>query len=95
MNRAAYRTESSFESFKESGSIEYGASVLWALSLFATDEEGKPSTKLEDLDKAKLEQPRPMVLKCLKNRFGNEYKLHFLYFSAVEKFLPCYEEDLL
>lgn len=95
MNRAAYRTESSFESFKESGSIEYGASVLWALSLFGTDEEGKPSTKQEDLDKTKIKQPRPMVLKCLKNRFGNDYKLFFNYFSAVEKFLPCYEEDLL
>lgn len=93
-NRVSYRTETGFEAFKESGSIEYSSDVMFALQLYCRDENNKPSTTQSDFDIAKGKQPRPMILKCLKNRFGNDYKIYFEYYSAVDCFIPCTESDL-
>ncbi len=40
LNRANYHTEISFESFKETGSIEYSADVIWALQLLLDKRTG-------------------------------------------------------
>ena len=93
-NRNSYKTETGFEAFKESGAIEYGSDVMYALQLYCLDEKGKPSTSQADFDQAKLKQPRPMILKCLKNRYGNDYKIYFNYYSATETFVPCEETGL-
>jgi replicative DNA helicase len=93
-NRVSYRTETGFEAFKESGAIEYGSDVMYALQLYCLDEKGKPSTAQADFDQTKCKQPRPMILKCLKNRFGNDYKIYFNYYSAVDSFVPSEESGL-
>lgn len=93
-NRNSYKIETGFEAFKESGAIEYGSDVMFALQLYCLDEKGKPSTSQADFDQAKMKQPRPMILKCLKNRYGNDYKIYFNYYSATETFVPCEETGL-
>ena len=93
-NRNSYKIETGFEAFKESGAIEYGSDVMFALQLYYLDEKGKPSTSQADFDQAKMKQPRPMILKCLKNRYGNDYKIYFNYYSATETFVPCEESGL-
>ena len=95
-NRTNYQSVVAFESFKESGNIEYSADVLWALQLYvvnnfkiATDVK----TIREKVDAAKKQQPRQIQLKCLKNRSGNNYDCFFNYFSAHDFFEPTTEED--
>lgn len=95
-NRTNYQSVVAFESFKESGNIEYSADVLWALQLYvvnnfkiATDVK----TIREKVDAAKKQQPRQIQLKCLKNRSGNNYDCFFHYFSAHDFFQPTTEED--
>ena len=87
LNRANYTTEISFESFKESGGIEYSADVVWGLQLYI--EDGKRN--YESIEKAKKEIPREIQLKCLKNRFGKNYDVGFLYYPQVDLFEPMKE----
>ena len=81
LNRANYSTEISFESFKESGGIEYSADVVWGLQLKI---EGQRTH--EAIEKAKKEIPRQIQLKCLKNRNGKNYDVGFLYYPQVDFF---------
>lgn len=92
LNRLNYNNEISFESFKESGSIEYTADVMWGLQFLLSDDEDR-NTKT--LDKAKRETPRHIQLKCLKNRFGSNFDVGFNYFSAVDFFKPMDELSYL
>ena len=91
-NRMNYFQQVSFESFKESGNIEYTADVIWALQLNVVnhiklnDNISATRKKIED---AKLSQPRHIQLKCLKNRLGNNYDCFFKYYSAHDFFEPC------
>ena len=82
-NRGSYTQSVSFESFKESGNIEYTADVVWGLQLNLN----YPTNPLE-IDKAKQQQPREVQLKCLKNRQGNNYDCYFKYYSAHDYFEP-------
>lgn len=90
-NRANYTQGVSFESFKESGNIEYTADVVWALQLNVLNSIN--SSNIADLrkkiDDAKKQQPRQILLKCLKNRQGTNYDCFFNYFSAHDYFEPC------
>ena len=90
-NRANYTQGVSFESFKESGNIEYTADVVWALQLnilnFINPSNIADSRK--KIDDAKKKQPRQIQLKCLKNRQGTNYDCFFNYFSAHDYFEPC------
>ncbi len=92
LNRLNYNNEISFESFKESGGIEYTADVMWGLQFLLSDEEDR-NTKT--LDKAKRETPRHIQLKCLKNRFGANFDIGFNYFPAVDYFQPMDELSYL
>ena len=91
-NRTNYAQSVSFESFKESGNIEYTADVVWALQLNVMNEiKGGElvSETRRKIDEAKKQQPRQIHLKCLKNRQGTNYDCFFEYYSAHDSFDPC------
>lgn len=83
LNRANYSTDISFESFKETGTLEFSADVIWGLQLETQGERNHQSVK-----SAKNENPRFIQLKCLKNRFGANFDVGFKYYPAVDLFLP-------
>ena len=91
-NRTNYAQSVSFESFKESGNIEYTADVVWALQLNMMNTL-KSYNNIADtrkrIDDAKKRQPRQIHLKCLKNRQGTNYDCYFRYYSAHDTFEPC------
>lgn len=72
--------DAEFSSFRESSSIEYSADCLWALQY---RDDG------DDEDNSKATEPRPMELKCLKNRNGAPYTVQFDYYAAYDYFVPC------
>ena len=90
-NRANYTQGVSFESFKESGNIEYTADVVWALQLNILNSinPNNIADARKKIDVAKKKQPRQIQLKCLKNRQGTNYDCYFNYFSAHDYFEPC------
>jgi replicative DNA helicase len=88
-NRGAYKVDADFSAFKESGTIEYHSDCLWSLQLFV----GSKDRTAETLQEAKKKTPRQMELVTLKNRNGNDYRLFFKYYSAVDTFVECDKED--
>ena len=77
VNRANYLNVMSFESFKESGSIEYTCDVVIGLQLYAINSinekykgDGKLNEKRIEYNKAKSQEPRDIELVLLKNRNG-------------------------
>lgn len=65
LNRTSYRDKVSFESFKESGGIEYTADTLLGLYYFGKEEE--------DRQKEKKQKPtRRVTLEVIKNRHGED-----------------------
>ena len=95
-NRTNYAQSVSFESFKESGNIEYTADVVWALQLNVMNEiKGGElvSETRRKIDEAKKQQPRQIHLKCLKNRQGTNYDCFFEYHSAHDCFESCESFD--
>jgi replicative DNA helicase len=85
LNRMNYNTEISYESFKETGTIEYSADVIWGLQLLLSE---RTAARVEA---AKKEIPRQVQLKCLKNRFGSNYDVGFLYYPNADVFLEMEE----
>ena len=88
-NRVNYYQQVSFESFKESGNIEYTADVVWALQMYVanTVKDGANISSIrKKFEDAKLQKPRELQLKCLKNRQGNNYDCYFNYYSAHDYF---------
>jgi len=97
LNRQNYLTQIDYESFKESGGIEYTADVVWGLQLNALHnpdfEKKSISEKRELLQKAKSESPRKIELVSLKNRFGKSgYTCKFDYFPQFDWFRPDMSE---
>lgn len=94
LNRTNYMTPVDFESFKESGGIEYTADVIWGLQLDALndpifDKEGAIKKKRATIREAKAENPRLVELVCLKNRYGiSSYKVGFSYYPQYDLFRP-------
>ena len=97
LNRANYGQQVTFESFKESGNIEYSADVVWGLQLYVTrelkDGIGISNGNREKILKAKEANPCQLELKCLKNRQGRNYSCFFEYYPAVDTFEECQEKD--
>ena len=93
LNRSNYLTPIDFESFKESGGIEYTADVVWGLQLQAIHEEIFNSTqkikeKREVINEAKKSNPRKIELVCLKNRNGiSNYSCNFTYYPKYDLFI--------
>ena len=94
-NRLNYSQRVSFESFKESGNIEYSADVVWGLQFYCTNQllDGAISKNRDIIDNAKKANPRQIQLCCLKNRQGINYDIFFKYFPANDCFIPCLESD--
>lgn len=99
LNRQNYLTPVDFESFKESGGIEYTADVIWGLQLAVMntetfDKKDNLKAKREAVKAAKLETPRKIELVCLKNRYGrSSYTCNFNYYPQYDWFVP--EEDYM
>ena len=97
-NRVNYYSQVSFESFKDSGNIEYTADVVWALQMFVANtvkDGANISATRKKFDDAKKLQPRQLHLKCLKNRQGNNYDCYFNYYSAHDFFEPATLTDFV
>lgn len=94
LNRGNYLTPIDFESFKESGGIEYTADVIWGLQLQAINDpifnsEKKVKEKREIIKQAKAADPRLIELVCLKNRNGrSSYECNFNYYPKYDLFVP-------
>lgn len=92
LNRGNYLVPIDFESFKESGGIEYTADVIWGLQLevinndiFSSDKKIKE--KREMIRRAKAEEPRKIELISLKNRSGKSYfSCCFNYYAKYDLF---------
>ena len=99
LNRQNYLTTIDFESFKESGGIEYTADVIWGLQLSVMnsevfDTDKKLKTKRELVRQAKRATPRRIELLCLKNRYGvSSYTCEFDYYAKYDLFLPVEEQE--
>ena len=96
VNRSNYLTPIDFESFKESGGIEYTADVVWGLQLAAVNDDlfkGDDKKKVERRERvaqAKDEIPREIELVCLKNRYGrSRYNARFVYYPQFDYFMPA------
>ena len=95
LNRQSYTVPVDYESFKESGGIEYTADVLWGLQLscmsdplFARDKGVKDKHDLINAERAK--NPRDVQLVYLKNRYGSvgpECTADFKYYPAADTLL--------
>lgn len=98
LNRANYTLPVDFESFKESGLIEYSADVVWGLQLevitlpsfiYAHDslksqKENNVVVKRDMVKAALSESPRKIKLVCLKNRYGGRYEVSLRYHPRVD-----------
>lgn len=101
VNRASYLTAIDFESFKESGGIEFTSDVVWGLQLaavnddlFKTDEGKDKAKKRERIAEAKEAVPREIELVCLKNRYGrSRYSCKFVYDPRYDLFEPKEDEQ--
>ena len=100
LNRQNYLTQIDFESFKESGGIEYTADVVWGLQLACMKDkvfkqDRSLNEKREVIKKARAMNPRQVELVCLKNRYGQSgYSCYFNYYPANDYFEPCDEKDI-
>ena len=100
LNRSNYLTPVDFESFKESGGIEYTCDVLWGLQLQAINEDifnsdKKLKEKRERIKEAKAEIPRKIELVCLKNRYGpSSYSVAFDYYPQYDLYRPAELEEV-
>ena len=92
-NRTSYQSPSTFESFKESGGIEYTADVMWALDFAIVHDEDFQKEKVvaiknKRLNDFKEKTPRDIVLTCLKNRNGTLFKTRFSYYPKFDLYRP-------
>jgi replicative DNA helicase len=80
-----------FDSFLDTGGIEYTADVIWGLQIQAAKETEKAQTKFDARERfisAKAHVPRKMELICLKNNFGkSSYTCYFDYYPQYNVFL--------
>ncbi len=94
VNRSNYLTPIDFESFKESGGIEYTADVVWGLQLSVLHDDifskdSKLAEKRERVAQAKESIPRDIELVCLKNRYGkSRYAVEFTYYPQYDYYRP-------
>lgn len=93
VNRSNYMTPIDFESFKESGGIEFSSDVVLGLQLACLEEElftkdGKIADKRARIKTAKAESPRQIQLIVLKNRNGETGgRVDFDYYQPFNYFI--------
>jgi replicative DNA helicase len=93
LNRGNYILPVSYESFKESGGIEYTADVVLGLQLKCLgdddffDKEGKISEKRKKIREHMNANPRRIELLILKNRFGvSSGSIYYDYYCNCDYF---------
>lgn len=93
INRGNYLLPVDFESFKESGGIEYTADVVLGLQLACIDDnpvfqkDKAIMEKREAIKAAKAENPRKIRLVCLKNRYGRpDWTITYKYYPQFDYF---------
>lgn len=95
LNRQNYLTTIDFESFKESGAIEYTADVVIGLQLAVMnnklfESDTKTTKKRKVVKAAKAESPRQIELSVLKNRYGvSNASYYFEYYPKYDLFIPA------
>ena len=96
LNRQNYMSPIAFESFKESGGIEFSADVVWGLQFYITKDfkNNDVIRNRERLEAAKKEEPRKVHLKCLKNRNDMPYDCYFKYHSSNDYFEAVTEQEI-
>lgn len=98
VNRQNYTLPIDFESFKESGLIEFTADFVAGLQLSVIhdqifDTDGKVKQKREEIRKAQNAVPRDIEFVALKNRFGKRFSCTFKYYPQYELYKPIEEPD--
>ncbi|MDE5765272.1 MAG: toprim domain-containing protein [Ruminococcus sp.] len=92
LNRSNYLSPVDFESFKESGLIEYTAGVVWGLQLQVMNSDlfsakEKTVAKRKAVKTEKKRNPRLIELVCLKNRYGEaNFSVYFEYYPQFDLF---------
>lgn len=91
LNRMNYTSAIGFESFKETGAIEYSSDVVIGLQLKGIDEISGLKTETEKrnrINDLKMKYPREIELVTLKQRDGVAFgKQDFRYFSKYNCFI--------
>ncbi len=88
INRMNYKVPISFESFKESGNIEYTADVVLGLQFKAVYEASF------DIQKEKKKDVREVELSIIKQRYGQaESRIEFDYYPAHDCFIEETQRD--
>ena len=99
INRENYLTTIDFQSFKESGSIEFTADVVIGLQLAVMnttlfESDSKTTKKRKVVKAAKAETPRQIELCVLKNRYGaTSSSFFFTYYPKWDLFIPATMKD--
>ena len=99
LNRMNYISQIDFESFKESGSLEYDADVVFGLQYqLISDEKFIECSSVDKkrlmINDAKTQDVRKVELVCLKNRFGKIIpKCKLDYFANMETFVDSVDCD--
>ena len=100
LNRTNYLAPIDFESFKESGGIEYTADVVWGLQLQCMNgdvfenSDKKTIEKRKIVKEAKAANPRKIELVCLKNRYGiSSYSCYFDYYPKFDLFVETKKDE--
>ena len=86
IKNGSYDKEIELKSF--SSEVINEADVVWGLQFYATKmlDNGENANNGEILHKLASESRREMTLKCLKNKYGNEYEVNFKYEAAHNYF---------
>ena len=84
-NRENYKNTVDFESFKETGGLEYAADGLFGLQ-FKIDTQSKEKRDSDTYEVKRQEYPRNLELVCLKNRYGEIYKFDLEFFTRHDLF---------
>ena len=101
INRENYLTTIDFQSFKESGSIEFTADVVLGLQLAVMnttlfESDSKTTKKRKVVKAAKAETPRRLELCVLKNRYGQSSNSYFFsYYPKWDLFIPATMKDTI
>ena len=98
LNRSNYMMQIDFESFKESGDLEYDADCVWGLELQVVSSDKfidctSVDRKRQMIADAKTADIRKVEIICLKNRFGKVMKKCRLdYHTDKDLFVDSEEE---
>lgn len=100
-NRNSYAAPVSYESFKETGMIEFTCDYIWGLQLSLLEDEefnykdkdGKKETsqreRRELIHEANMQNPKEVEFVCIKNRNGRQhFKGFFKYRMDFDSFTP-------